>query len=53
MDDTVPGACPIDRPCEQDEEIAVFGAVDLLAEYLQTEEFRKGFLAFAKAKGAG
>ena len=51
--ETPPDACPIDRPCEQEEKIAVSGAVDLLAEYLQTEEFRKGFLAFAKAKGAG
>ena len=48
-----PDACPIDRPCEQNEKIAASGAVDLLAEYLQTKEFREGFLAFAKAKGAG
>lgn len=50
--DNPPGSCPIDRPCEQDEKIAVSGSVDLLAEYLQTEEFQAGFLAYAKRKGA-
>lgn len=50
--DNPPGSCPIDGPCEQDEKIAVSGAVDLLAEYLQTEEFQAGFLAYAKRKGA-
>ncbi len=48
-----PDACPIDMPCEQDEKNAVSGAVDLLVDYLQTEDFRKGFLAFAQEKGAG
>lgn len=49
--DNPPDSCPIDGPCEQDEKIAVSGAIDLLAEYLQTEEFQAGFLAYAKRKG--
>ncbi len=45
-----PDACPIGEDCEQEKEPEVSGAFALLAEYMQTEEFQKGFLAFAKAK---
>ena len=43
-------ACPIDGPCEQEDKPDVSGAFSLLAEYMQTDEFQKGFIAFAKAK---
>lgn len=46
-----PDACPIGEDCGQEKEPQVAGAFALLAEYMQTEEFQAGFLAFAKAKG--
>lgn len=47
-----PDACPIDGPCEQEGKTPdVAGAFALLAEYMQTEEFQRGYLAFAAGKG--
>lgn len=42
----VDDACPINGPCGQDEQ-DVTGTFALLAEYMQTEEFQKGFLSWA------
>lgn len=45
-----PDACPIDGPCEQEKEPEVSGAFALLAEYMQTEEFQRGYVAFVAGK---
>ena len=47
-----PDACPIDGPCGQEDKTPdVSGAFALLAEYMQTEEFQRGYLAFVAGKG--
>ena len=43
-------ACPIDGPCDQEKEPEVSGAFALLAEYMQTEEFQRGYVAFVAGK---
>lgn len=47
-----PDACPIDGPCGQEDKAPdVSGAFALLAEYMQTEEFQRGYVAFVAGKG--
>ena len=47
-----PDACPFDGPCGQEDKTPdVSGAFALLAEYMQTEEFQRGYLAFVAGKG--
>lgn len=43
-----PDACPLDGPCEKEPDVS--GAFALLAEYMQTEEFQRGYVAFVAGK---
>lgn len=47
-DIAAPDACPLDGPCEKEPDVS--GAFALLAEYMQTEEFQRGYVAFVAGK---
>lgn len=45
--DSVPDACPIDGPCDTS---GIDSALAALAAYIQTEQFKQGFMAFCARK---
>jgi hypothetical protein len=47
-DDTAPDACPIDGPCNTS---GIDGGLAALAAYIQTEKFKRGFLAYIAGNG--